>query len=48
MKTLTRNNMILLVCLVALIILAPLFGKRNSLVGDSLPTAIFFSGSKGS
>lgn len=48
MKTLTRNNMILLVCLVALIILAPLFGKRSSLVEDSLLTAIFFSGSKGS
>jgi voltage-gated potassium channel len=44
MKNLTRNNMILLVSLVALIILSPLFGKRNSLVGDILLTAIFFSG----
>ena len=44
MKNLTRNNLILLVCLVALIILAPLFGMRNSLFGDILLTAIFFSG----
>jgi hypothetical protein len=44
MKNLTRNNVILLVCLVALIILAPLFGMRNSLFGAILLTAIFFSG----
>ena len=44
MKNLTRNNVILLICLVALIILAPLFVQRNSLISDILLTAIFFSG----
>jgi hypothetical protein len=44
MKNLTRNNVILLVCLVTLIILSPLFVKRGSMVGDLLLTAIFFSG----
>jgi voltage-gated potassium channel len=44
MKNLARNNVILLVCLMALIFLAPLFVERSSFVGDILRTAIFFSG----
>jgi hypothetical protein len=44
LKQLTRNNIILLVCLLALIILFPLFKGRDSLVRDLLLTAIFFSG----
>ncbi len=44
LKNLARNNIILLVCLLALIILFPLFKDRNSLVRDMLLTAIFFSG----
>jgi hypothetical protein len=44
LKNLPRNNIILLVCLLALIILFPLFKARDSLVRDLLLTAIFFSG----
>jgi voltage-gated potassium channel len=44
LKNLKRNNIILLLCLVALIFLAPLFEGRDSLVRDLLLTAIFFSG----
>jgi hypothetical protein len=44
LKNLPRNNIILLVCLLALIILFPLFRDRTSLVRDLLLTAIFFSG----
>jgi len=44
LKNLPRNNIILLICLLALIILFPLFKARNSLVRDLLLTAIFFSG----
>lgn len=44
MKDLKRNNIILLVCLVALIFLAPVSRDTTSLVGDLLLTAIFFSG----
>ena len=44
LKNLPRNNIILLACLLALIILFPLFKDRNSLVRDLLLTAIFFSG----
>ena len=44
LKNLPRNNIILLVCLLALIIIFPLFRDRNSLVRDLLLTAIFFSG----
>jgi len=43
-KNLPRNNIILLVCLLALIILFPLFKDRDSLLKDLLLTAIFFSG----
>ncbi len=44
LKKLPRNNIVLLVCLLALIILFPLFKERDSLVRDLLLTAIFFSG----
>ena len=44
LKNLPRNNIILLVCLLALIILFPLFKERDSLVKNLLLTAIFFSG----
>lgn len=44
LKNLPRNNIVLLVCLLALIILFPLFKERDSLVRDLLLTAIFFSG----
>jgi hypothetical protein len=44
LKNLPRNNIILLVCLLALIIIFPLFKERDSLVRDLLLTAIFFSG----
>ena len=44
LKNLPRNNIVLLVCLLALIILFPLFQDRESLVRDLLLTAIFFSG----
>ncbi len=44
LKNLPRNNIVLLVCLLALIILFPLFKDKDSLVRDLLLTAIFFSG----
>ena len=44
LKNLPRNNIILLVCLLALITIFPLFRDRNSLVRNLLLTAIFFSG----
>lgn len=44
LKNLLRNNIILLVCLVTLIILAPLFGEKNAFAGNLLLTVIFFSG----
>ena len=44
LKNLPRNNIILLACQLALIILFPLFRDRDSLVRDLLLTAIFFSG----
>jgi hypothetical protein len=44
LKNLPRNNIVLLVCLLTLIILFPLFKEKNSLVRDLLLTAIFFSG----
>lgn len=44
LKNLRRNNIILLVCLLTLIILFPFFRERDSLVRDLLMTAIFFSG----
>jgi hypothetical protein len=44
LKNLPRNNIILLVCLLALIVLFPLFKERDSLAKDLLLTAIFFSG----
>ena len=44
LKNLPRNNIILLACLLALIILFPLFKERDPLVRDLLLTAIFFSG----
>jgi hypothetical protein len=43
-ERLTGNNIILLVCLLALILFYPLFPKDNSLVRDLLLTGIFFSG----
>jgi hypothetical protein len=44
LKDLPRNNIILLVCLLALIILFPLLKERGSVLRDLLLTAIFFSG----
>lgn len=41
LKNLPRNNIVLLVCLLALIILFPLFKDKDSLVRDLLLTAIF-------
>jgi voltage-gated potassium channel len=43
-ERLARNNIILLVSLLALVLLFPLFGYENSLVRDLLITAILFSG----
>jgi len=43
-KHLTRNNIILLVCMLALLFLFPLFQTRNAIVRDLLQTCIFFSG----
>jgi uncharacterized membrane protein len=43
-KHLARNNVILLICLLALLILFPFFKTRGALVRDILQTAIFFSG----
>ncbi len=43
-RNLTRNNIILLICLVSLIILAPIYSQRGSLAGDIMLNAIFFSG----
>jgi len=44
LKNLPRNNIVLLVCLLALIILFPFFKDKNSLLKDLLLTVIFFSG----
>ncbi len=44
LKNLARNNIILLACLLALIILFPLFKSGSSVVLDSLLTAVFFAG----
>ncbi len=44
MRNLTRNNVVLLACLLTLIILAPLFERNKGLISDILLTAIFFSG----
>lgn len=41
---LTRNNIILLACLLGLILFYPLFQKDNSIVRDLLLTGVFFSG----
>lgn len=41
---LARNNVILLLCLVALLLLFPLFRTNNPLARDLLRTAIFFCG----
>ena len=41
---LARNNIILLVCLLALLFLYPLFKATDAIVRDLLQTAIFFSG----
>ena len=41
---LTRNNIILLICLLALILGYPLFEKNNSVIRDLLLTGVFFSG----
>jgi voltage-gated potassium channel len=43
-KNLTRNNIILLVCLLALILFYPLFQEENSVVRDLLLTGIIYSG----
>ena len=43
-KQLTRNNVILLVCLLALVFLYPIFKANDAIVRDLLQTAIFFSG----
>lgn len=44
-ERLTGNNIVLLVCLLALILFYPLFQKDNSLVRDLLLTGIFFRAS---
>ena len=44
LKNLPRNNVVLLLCLLALVLLFPLFDQGDSLVRDLLLTAIFFSG----
>ena len=46
MKTnrLARNNVILLICLLALLFLLPIFRTKGSLVRDLLQTAVFFCG----
>lgn len=44
LKNLPRNNIVLLVCLLVLIILFPFFKDENSLLKDLLLTVIFFSG----
>lgn len=44
LKHLARNNIILLVCLLALMFLFPLFRSKDDLVRDILQTAIFYSG----
>ena len=44
LKNLPRNNIILLLCLLTLIVLFPFFKERDSLAKDLLLTAIFFSG----
>jgi voltage-gated potassium channel len=44
LKDLPRNNIVLLVCLLALIVLFPLLTDKNSLMRELLLTAIFFSG----
>ena len=44
LQHLARNNIILLVCLLALVVLSPLFEVENSLVRNLLITAILFSG----
>ncbi|MBP6534128.1 MAG: two pore domain potassium channel family protein [Arenimonas sp.] len=43
-ERLARNNIILLICLLALVLLYPLFEVENSMVRDLLITAILFSG----
>lgn len=43
-KDITRNNIILLVCLLLLILLFPLFDLKDSLFRDLLMTAILYSG----
>jgi hypothetical protein len=43
-KHLARNNVILLICLLALLLLFPFFRTRGAMVRDTLQTAIFFSG----
>ena len=43
-KNLARNNIILLLCLLALVFLFPFFQDKDALVRDLLQTAIFFSG----
>ncbi|BBO72027.1 hypothetical protein DSCA_59570 [Desulfosarcina alkanivorans] len=44
LNSLTRNNVILLACLLALLFLFPLFRERDSLVRDLILTAVLFSG----
>lgn len=43
LKQLTRNNIILLVCLLSLMLLYPLFKTKDFLVRDLLQTALFYS-----
>jgi hypothetical protein len=43
-ERLARNNVILLVCLLTLVLLYPFFENENSLLRDLLITAILFSG----
>lgn len=44
LKNLARNNIILLVCLLTLILLFPLFKSGRNVIRDLLLTAVFFSG----
>ena len=44
LERLARNNIILLVCLLTLILFYPLFESDKSLIRDLLLTGVFFSG----
>lgn len=43
-KNLTRNNIVLLICLLVIILLQPMIGTQRSMFRDILMTAILYSG----